>query len=336
MAKNINLRSFASMDWGGSNARAGVVHMFSELHGTKKVNARTELVDETYVYFSTEGIQSIQDVLRQSIGVALSRFDGKCDGISGCVASPVDDHRFVQNACNTKLLRDHKGFDLRKEIEEMFKIPAVVPNDLEAGLAGETTVGVLKGKKWATLQNIGTGWGASYLFNGFAVAAESGHIWLPGSDGEVECGCERKDCAEARYSGGAIEKRVIEECMARHIDIPQGMKPCAFADQEVLKGEGWALELYTSVAEAIGNIWGSNLNICPEFTDIVYQGSFIERAMQIEFFRQQVRESMLARSMNPRRHENIIIQERGAPLHESGESLGTLYGNAVIADQMIQ
>ena len=336
MAKNINLRNYGTFDWGGSNARAGVVQMFSEFHGSEEVNFRTELAEGTYVSFSTREIKSIQDVLRQSIGAALSRFDGKCEGISGCVASPVDDHRFVKNACNTELLRDHKDFDLKNEIEKTFGNKAIVANDLEAGLAGETTVGVLKGKKWATLQNIGTGWGASYLFNGVAVAAESGHIWLPGSDGEVECGCERKDCAEARYSGGALDNKVVEECVARNIEIPQGMKPCAFADQEALKGEGWALKLYTSVAEAIGNIWGSNLNICPEFTDIVYQGSFIERAMQIEFFRQQVRESMLARSMHPRRHENVTIQERGAPLHESGESLGTLYGNAVIADQMMQ
>ncbi|MBU0767161.1 ROK family protein [Patescibacteria group bacterium] len=294
-----NSTNCASIDWGGSGARGGIVEI---------KNGKPTFRKETYSSCSEEDAETIDEMLKNSVGEVLQKFDGTCDGIVFDVAGPIDEHRRVLSAANIPLLNVHPGYDLRKKIEELFKLPALVTNDLEAGLAGETLEGgALEGKKWGTLQNIGTGWGGSYLYNGVAVAAEPGHIWLPGNDDDEQCGCGRENCAEAQYSGIAIENKVIKICTAEGIEIPDGIEPCAFADQQAKAGEEWAVNLYTNTAKAIGNIWGSNLNNCPLITDIVIQGSFIEYSMQIEFFRQQVREAMIARSMNPQKHENVNI-----------------------------
>ncbi len=315
----------ASGDLGGSNFRSAIVAY---------KDGKPELLEDTYGTIYSEHEGELDFVLQEGIGRTIQTYRDMISGVALAVAGPVENHGTVLNAPNTRCLRKVIPFGLGAELERRSGKKSIVANDLEAACAGEMEQGALRGKKWARLENIGTGWGGAALLNGVAVALEPGHVWLP-RDGAL-CGCGKKDCAEATLSGGAIRNRLRQMHDAGAIVIPEGMDPCAFTDQEALKGTPWAVKFYTDIASDIGNVWGSNLNNCPNITDIVYMGSFLQRAMKIEFFRQQVREAMLARSMFPKQHANVGIQEVAAPRRAAlfekgeGESLGPLYGAASI------
>jgi len=329
-------KNYATLDWGGSNARAGVVEVTSYQHGTRDMDPEVKLIEGTHVSFPTEGVDSIEEILNRSIGEVINRVRKNIDGIAICVASPVGKHRYVINACNTELLAKLPDYDLRSKAEDIFELPAVVSNDCQATTAGESIAGALKGKKYGMVPNIGTGWGGGYKYNGEILDAEPGHIYLPGSK-DVECGCQessgvnRMNCAEARYCGRAIKARFLEHCEEDGIEIPDGMHPLAFADQRAKDGEVWEVELYREAAKAIGEIWGSDINRCNKISDIVYQGTFIECAMSIGFFRKLLIDTLNKR--NAFKHE-VKIQPLQAPRLPSGESLGPLFGNAMLFKQV--
>ncbi|MDD5041518.1 MAG: ROK family protein [Candidatus Peribacteraceae bacterium] len=308
-----------SGDLGGNNCRSAVMTFDDN---------EPHLEEGTYRSWKSECEEDLGIVLDRGIGDAIHDFHGRIAGASLAIAGPVDDHRIALNAPNIRCLRSRVPYDLAAEMSRRFGGENIAGNDLEVACAGEMEQGALKGKKWAMLENFGTGYGGARLFNGVAVAAEPGHMWLPNN--EARCGCGKTDCTEATLSGGAIRRRIQGMHDSGAIVIPAGLDPCAFADQESMKGTEWAVNFYTGIARDIGDIWGSNLNNCPLMTDIVFMGSFLERAMKIEFFRQQVREAMLARSMFSQQHANVGIYEVSAPRLPSGESLGPLYGAASV------
>lgn len=317
----------AAGDWGGSNLRSAVI----ETDGT---DAR--VIEETLVGFSSKDHTDPAFVIRESMGESVRRFGGAIDGVGLDVAGPVARHETLLAAPNIEALRSRTPFDLHRLLTEAFDRPAIVANDLEAALAGETAVGSLKGVDWAMLENIGTGWGGARLYAGVAVAAEPGHQWIPGREDDPVCGCGKAGCIEAVCSGGAIRRRVTELCAKEKIEIPEGTDACAFADGKVASGEIWAVDLYGQIADTIGQVWGSNLNVCPPMEKIAYMGSFLDRAMEIEFFRNRVRESLMRRTMFRSQHEGIPIVKVSAPHTKEGIALGPLYGVAKIFRQMIR
>lgn len=311
----------ASCDLGGSNSRSGLV----EYKGSQ-----ARFVEESYHSIYTKNEDDLGSVLDEGIGKTVRTYRGMIAGVTLAVAGPIPDHREMQSAANTRCLHDITPYNVANELERRFQLESWCANDVQAACAGEREKGALQGVDWAMLENIGSGWGGAYILNGVPVAAEPGHIWIPGQG--RTCGCGKDDCAEAGLSGANIEKRLREMHEAGQISIPddQWEHPCSFADQEAAKGTPWAVEFYTKVANEIGNIWGSKLNLCPPITDIVYQGSFIECAMRIDFFQQEVRRAMLARSMLPKQHVQVRIQQVAAPTLKGGEPLGPIYGAASI------
>jgi predicted NBD/HSP70 family sugar kinase len=315
----IDVQHIVAGDLGGTESRSAIVDYEGD---------EAHLLEETYRKWKSEHQDDLRTVLLNGIGNTIRDFRKQIAGVALAIAGPVEDHQTVLSAANTHCRHNLTPFDLHAYLEETFHTSSIVANDLEAAAAGEREKGALQGLQWGMLENLGTGWGGARIFNGVAVAAEPGHMWLPGND--AKCGCGKKDCAEATLSGGAIERRIREECATKDITIPEGMAPCAFADREAIAGKTWAVELYTNVARGIGNIWGSDLNNCPPIERIVYMGSFLERAMEIEFFRQQVRAAMIERSMFFKQHQKVEIVGLGAPRLATGEPLGPLYGAANI------
>ena len=306
-----------SGDLGGTNCRSAVV----EYDGDEAY-----LLEDTYRTWQSRDESNIDHVLEQGLGETITQFRGKIHGIGLDVAGPVDGHRTVLKAPNVRSLHNLTPYNLGRQLEKMFGVRAVVSNDLASGLEGEVQKGSMQGITWGMLENIGTGWGGARLYNGVAVAAEPGHAWLPNEG--ARCGCGKKDCAEASLSGGAIRRQLQQMHAAGQINIPEGMDPCAFTDREALAGTPWAVDFYTKIATNIGDVWGTNLNQCPPMERIAYMGSFMERAMRIQLFREQVRRAMLERSMFPDLHEKVEIVEVSAPKLATGESLGPLYGAA--------
>jgi len=308
-----------SGDLGGTNMRSAVV----ALDGN-----RTQVLEDTYHAISTQGELDFNKVAESGIGETIRNFHGKIVGIALGVAGPIPDHRRLLSASNTACLHDRTPYGIAEDLHCQFGVESYGVNDVEAGCAGEMERGSLQGAKWAMFENIGSGWGGAYVYNGVPVSAEPGHIWLPGSG--KRCGCGKLDCAESKVKGMEIENQLRAMHENQQIVIPQEHwnHPCAFSDQEAKRGTPWAVDLYTNIAETIGRIWGSKLNLCPPITDIVYQGSFLECAMCIDFFRRKVRDAMLAQSMFQEMHATVSMRPVAAPKLPGGEPLGPIYGAA--------
>lgn len=317
----------ASGDLGGSNCRSGIV-------AYEQGEAR--FIDVSYHAANTKNESDLAFVLREGIGRTVQHYRGLISGIALAVAGPIPDHREMIKAPNTKCLHDITPFNIADTLQRTFEMESWCANDVEAACAGETEKGSLRGAQWAMFENIGSGWGGAYILNGIPVAAEPGHIVVGrggvGATGKEEsCGCGKTGCAEAQLSGVAIDRRLREMHAQGQILIPEDRwnNPSAFADEEAENGAPWAVEFYTGVAQEIGDIWGSKLNLCPPMTDIVYQGSFLECAMRIRFFREEVQRTMLARSMLPAQHAKVRIRQVSAPTFD-GKPLGPIYGAASI------
>lgn len=315
----MNVTRVLAADQGGTNLRTAVVEFGQD--------GRSELLPDTYTSWVTEHETDPQQVIERGLAATVARFGKTLHGIAWDVAGPVGQHAHVLNAPNIQYLRGNVPFDLKAATVHQFGKPTIVTNDLEAACAGEREMGSLQNVNWAMLENIGTGWGGARLYNGVAVAAEPGHQRFAGS--EAPCGCGKAGCIEAEFGGAVMKKKIVALCAAQGMTIPDGMHPCAFADAEAENGAAWAVDFYTKVATDIGDIWGSNLNTCPEFTHISYMGSFLLKAMRVEAFRQTVRKALINRSMFPQ-HKDLVLAEVSAPLHESGQPLGPLYGAARI------
>jgi len=308
-----------SGDLGGSNMRSAVVAF---------ENNRAQVLENTYQAISTKGELDFNTVAKKGIGQTIRAFHGRIIGIALGVAGPIPDHQLLLSASNTACLHDRTPYNIAEDLRCQFGVESYGVNDVEAGCAGEMERGSLQDTKWAMYENIGSGWGGAYIYNGVPVSAEPGHIWLPGNG--KACGCGKRDCAESKVKGIEIENQLREMHTKQQMIIPQEYRehPCVFSDHEAAKGTEWAVELYTELANTIGRIWGSKLNLCPPITDIVYQGSFIECAMRINFFREEVRRAMLAQSMFSEMHAKIPMREVSAPKLPGGEPLGPLYGAA--------
>lgn len=311
----------AACDLGGTRCRTAVVAYEGNT---------PHLLEETYGSWRSKNERDLGQVLDRGIGETIRKFNGQIHGTALAVAGPIPDHRTLFSSPNIACLHNITPLNLAGELERRFDRESWCANDVEAPCAGEVEMGSLRGVKNALLENIGSGWGGANVENGVTFAAEPGHAYIP--QGGVLCGCGKTDCAEAGASGIAVERRLHEMDSRGEIQIPEEFRanPGAFADQEAEKGTPWAVQLYTSLATFIGNVWGTRLNYRPSITHIAYQGSMLECAMRIGFFRDEVRRTMLARSMLPQIHENVQIVELAAPKLQSGEPLGPLYGAASI------
>lgn len=291
------------LDMGGTKLRIGIVEKGTD----GSLIAVTRTLREDFPAPTKE------DEVPVYIFRTLEATDGGYDGIACAIAGTIWDHRIVRTAPNVPWLADRKNFDLAAWFTLHSRKPVIIANDMEAALAGEVEAGALRGVDWAIMNTLSTGWGGANLYNGVAVAGEPGHVWLGGSADTWRCGCKRTRCPEAWFSGGAVRTRVLQVCRDFSLRIPDGTDPCTYADQEAEKGTHWARSLYTDVATGIGEIWGSQLNLCPRFQKIVYMGTFGLHAMQLTFFRERLRQALLARSLFRDEHEHLPIVPAEAP-----------------------
>jgi glucokinase len=102
---------------------------------------------------------------------------------------------------------------LKEMIEDKFKIPVFVGNDVEVATIGEIMFGNGAGYKNLVCIFVGTGVGSGIVCNGkihsgtSGTAGEIGHI-IVDTGGRI-CGCGGSGCLEAYASRTAIEKRIV-------------------------------------------------------------------------------------------------------------------------------
>ncbi len=113
--------------------------------------------------------------------------------------------------------------DIKQILENQFKLPVFLGNDVEVATIGEITFGNGIGYKNLVCIFVGTGVGSGIVCNGkvyrgsSGTAGEIGHIIV--SSGGRLCGCGENGCLEAYASRTAIEKRITGAIKKGHNSV---------------------------------------------------------------------------------------------------------------------
>jgi len=106
------------------------------------------------------------------------------------------------------------GLEVVKVMEDRFRVPVALGNDVNMGTLGEKWLGAARDANSAVGIFVGTGIGGGIVINGELVrggreaAGEIGHILM--EVGGPLCGCGNRGCLEAFASRSAIERQLRE------------------------------------------------------------------------------------------------------------------------------
>ncbi len=157
---------------------------------------------------SRNGSQSGLERIIQTIEGALAETGLQKEHLAGIglgIPGPLDPSRGL--VIHTPNL-GWRNFQLRKPLEEAFRCPVFVINDVDAGIYGEFRFGAAQGTRCAVGVFPGTGIGGGCVYDGRILTGrnrscfEIGHIQLI-PDGPL-CGCGQRGCLEAVASRLAI------------------------------------------------------------------------------------------------------------------------------------
>jgi glucokinase len=159
---------------------------------------------------------------------------------------------------------------IAKMIEDEFRVPVKVDNDVRCAALGELNFGAGIGCENLICITVGTGIGSGLIINGKLVrgasnaAGEIGHIKLQMHDGPL-CGCGDTGCMEAFASGPAIVAMA-----QRYIQGGKSAKFREMADSEITPfivseaakaGDPVAITIFRIMAEYIGIGLASVVNL---------------------------------------------------------------------------
>ncbi len=191
------------IDLGGTKILAGLVEkatgkvLFEVKNKTKKEKGNEKIADkilETLDELLKTADISINDI--SSIGLGLA---GQVDREKGILINGIN-------------LECH-NFNVKELIEEKYKIPVYIGNDVEVAALGELKYGAGRGFKDIVCIFVGTGIGSSIIKDGkihygaSGSAGEIGHI-IVDLNGRA-CSCGGNGCLEAYASRSAIESRIL-------------------------------------------------------------------------------------------------------------------------------
>ena len=196
---------------------------------------------------------------------------------------PIDfDTGYIIETANLRF----KNFPLGPRIAEHFGRPAIIENDVNAGMYGEFKAGAAVGTKDVLGVFVGTGIGGGLILNGALYrgfnngAAEIGHMIVQA--GGPRCGCGNRGCLEAMASRTAItrdiqnaikrgKRSVVSRKVARKNAVLSGKELKAAYDS----GDELITKIVHRAARLIGIGIGSLLNVLgPEM--VVLGGGLVE------------------------------------------------------------
>jgi glucokinase len=197
MAKDKSAQYWVGFDLGGTKMLSTVFDGKFKALGRERKKTKSQKGQKAGL---ERIVRTIQDALDQA-GVRASDLGAIGVGSPG----PLDTERGI--ILDTPNL-GWKNAPIRDTIEQAFGCPAVVINDVDAGVYGEYRFGAAAGARCAVGVFPGTGIGGGCVYEGLIVqgrtlsAMEIGHMTvLP--DGPL-CGCGRRGCLEAVASRLAI------------------------------------------------------------------------------------------------------------------------------------
>ncbi len=185
--------SVIAIDIGGTEIKYGLVSLRGEVIFSSSLLTEASKGVEQLL----EKIFKIVEELKNEkvLGIAVSA-TGQIDGTIGKVVG------------GTNLIPGWIGTNLVEILEERYKIPAVLENDVNCAALGEMWMGAAKGKENFLCLTIGTGIGGGIVLNGEllrgenSVAAEFGHIQIVKNG--IQCECGKKGCYQGYASTTAL------------------------------------------------------------------------------------------------------------------------------------
>ena len=228
--------------------------------------------------------------LAQLFGFAGSSLASTTDGYVFVVAGDI-----LDDVVTTPQIPWLNKVNLVKHARAIFGDRVIVANDMDVAVLG---MAELLGNPSDVMGiTLSSGIGMRVLKDGKIVSpCEAGHINLDPSPFAPLCGCGLRGCVESICSGDAAERRVIAEIGIRGIEIPNGIRPCAFLDSEFDKGERWATDIYSMVSNGLGTFLATLLTLYrPQL--VVWKGTFATHALpRLEA---SIRENMRKKLMVP-------------------------------------
>jgi glucokinase len=263
------------IDLGGTKVMAAVID------GSGQVVSRARA--KTRAWRDDEGVfQTIAQTGRLAVERAgLESINLRAVGIGA--PGPLDpDTGYIIESSNMKF----KNFPLGPRLAEAFGCPAIVDNDVNAGVYGEFKRGSARGASEVLGMFIGTGIGGGLIINGALYhgasknAGEVGHIVVKANG--PRCGCGARGCLEAIASRTAMtrdirreiergQKTVVRDLLKKETDSLSGndLKKAYDAGDELV------MKTLHRAAKFIGIGIGSLVNVlAPEI--VVLGGGLIE------------------------------------------------------------
>lgn len=164
--------------------------------------------------FPTEAEKGVENLFKNICGVIDKYLSDDILGIAVSGTGQIDG-TIGKVIGGNPIIPGWIGTNLVEKLEDRYKIPAVLENDVNCAALGEKWLGAGKNSENFVCLTIGTGVGGGIILNGDIfrgdtyVAGEFGHIQIVKS-GE-ECLCGKKGCYERYASATALVKMVKEK-----------------------------------------------------------------------------------------------------------------------------
>ena len=247
------------IDVGGTNVKIALVDDKGSILYSNSVPTRAEM---GYEYTVNNIKQAIRDLMSETKvtnieGIGFD-FPGQIDYKNGIV-------RLAPN------IPGWVNIPIAKIIEDEFKIPTRIDNDVHCAALGELNFGAGKGCENFICMTVGTGIGSGIVINGKLVrgasnaAGELGHIKLQMHEGPL-CGCGDYGCLEAFASGPSIvamaEEYILGGKSTKFRELASGGEITPFIVAEAAKqGDPVARRIFARIGEYIGFGLSSVVNL---------------------------------------------------------------------------
>lgn len=255
------MKNRIGIDVGGTNVKIALVDDKGNIIYSNSVPTRAEM---GYEYTVNNIKQAIYDLMKETKlctkdieGIGFG-FPGQVDYKSGIVRLAPNIPGWVE-------------VPIAKLIEDEFKIPTRVDNDVRCAALGELNYGAGQGCENLICITVGTGIGSGLIVNGKLVrgasnaAGEIGHIKMQIHDGPI-CGCGDTGCLEAFASGPSIvamaEDYIKGGKSTKYREMANGNPITPYIVCEAAKaGDPVAQRIFTIMGEYIGVGLASVVNL---------------------------------------------------------------------------
>ncbi|HEX7063682.1 MAG TPA: ROK family protein [Bacillales bacterium] len=189
------------LDIGGTELKGGVITGEGDCLGFLKLPTPRN-----------EGKKGVLNAIQTLINSLQEKY-GSCDGIGVATAGRVNINTGIV-VYATENLPDWENLKLKQVLEQTYRVPVMVDNDVNAGLLGELWHPPEQYGDSVVMLTLGTGVGGAALIDGKVVRGrnwrgnEWGHVVLvPGGH---QCNCGQKGCIEQYLSGTALLRATNE------------------------------------------------------------------------------------------------------------------------------